>query len=264
MPILWRKNSWNLEVKMKKEIKNLLIIFLLLVMGTISVIYYNLYIQNNKIKKGETVVHEIIQEKAEENIYRIGNIVIDKNKEEMYFTGRVAKIKGWVQFLIYVAGYKWLEEEAAIISDARLKDLQLSLALLDWKYWDEFYYMKRGEEIDFETEEMELLLSWKEDNKFKTIKAKETIIIKETTDYLRLPGFIFLGYPFFDPIVLDGKLRDSCLGCPFFPVEEKTLRQLFKRNSGESGYEINPEVMPPLNTKINIIIKKLNSLKDKK
>ena len=248
---------------MKKETKNLLIILLLLIMGTISIIYYNLYIQN-KSKKIETLTSEITQERAEENIYRIGNIVIDKNKEEIYFTGRVVKIKGWVQFLIYADGYKWLEEEAAIISDARLKDLQLSLALLDWKYWDEFYYMKRGEEIDFETEELELLLRWEEDNKFKTIKARETIIIKETTDYLRLPCFIFLGYPLFDSIVLDSELRTSCLGCPFFPVEEKTLRQLFKRNSGESGYEINTEVMPPLNTEINMIIKKLNSLKDKK
>ena len=256
MPILWRKNSRNLEVKMKKEIKNLLIIFLLLVMGTISVIYYNLYIQNNKIKKGETVAPEIIQEKAEENIYRIGNIVIDKNKEEMYFTGRVAKRKGWVQFLIYVDGYKWLEEEAAIISEARLKDLQLSLALLDWKYWDEFYYMKRGEEIDFGTEELELLLRWEENNKSNTIKAQNTIVIKEKNVFLKLPGFIFLGYPFFDPIVLDSELHTSCLGCPFFPVEEKTLRQLFRRNSGDSGYEINTEVIPPLNTEINIIIKK--------
>jgi len=246
---------------MKKEIKNLLIIFLLLIMGTISVIYYNLYIQNNKIKNGETVAPEIIQEKAEENIYRIGNIIIDKNKEEILFSGKVAKTTGWVQFLIYVDGYKWLEEETAIISEARLKDLQLSLALLDWKYWDEFYYMKRGEEIDFETEEMELLLSWKEDNIFKTIKAKETIIIKETTDYLRLPSFIFLGYPLFDSIVLDGKSHTSCLGCPFFPMEEKTLRQLFRRNSGESGYEINTEVMPPLNIEINIIIKNLGFLK---
>lgn len=241
---------------MKKEIKNLLIIFLLLVMGTVSVIYYNLYLQNNKNKEKEMLIPETTQEIIEKNIYRIGNIIIDKNKEEILFSGKVAKTTGWVQFLIYVDGYKWLEEEAAIISDARLKDLQLSLALLDWKYWDEFYYMKRGEEIDFGTDEMELLLSWKEDNKFKTIKAKETIIIKKTIDYLKLPGFIFLGYPFFDPTVLDGKSHTSCLNCPFFPVEEKTLRQLFRRNSGESGYEINTEVMPPLNTEINIIIKK--------
>jgi hypothetical protein len=71
-----------------------------------------------------------------------------------------------------------------------------------------------------------------------------------------LPGFIFLGYPLFDSIVLNSDPRTSCLGCPFFPMEEKTLRQLFKRKSGESGYEINTEVMPPLNTEINIIIKK--------
>lgn len=240
---------------MKKETKNLLIILLLLITGTISVIYYNLYLQN-KSKKIETPTSDIIQERIEENIYQIGNIVIDKNKEEIHFSGRVVKNTGWIQFLIYVAGYKWLEKEAAIISEARLKDLQLSLALLDWEFWDEFYYMKRGEEIDFDTEEIALLLRWKEDNKFQTIKAQDTIIIREIKNSLKLPGFIFLGSPFFDPIVLDGKLHDSCLGCPFLPVEEKTLRQLFNRKSGESGYEINNEVIPPLNTEINIIIKK--------
>jgi hypothetical protein len=103
---------------------------------------------------------------------------------------------------------------------------------------------------------MELLLSWKEDNTFKTIKSQEAIIIRKAKDYLKLPGFIFLGYPLFDSIVLNSDPRTSCLGCPFFPMEEKTLRQLFKRKSGESGYEINTEVMPPLNTEINIIIKK--------
>jgi len=222
-------------------------------MGTVSVIFYNLYLQNKKI---ETSTSEIIQDSIEENIYRIGNIVIDKNKEEIYFSGRIAKNTGWIQFLIYVAGYKWLENESAIISDARLKDLQLSLALLDWKYWDEFYYMKRGEEIDFDTEDIELLLRWKVDNELKTIKAKETIIIRDTPDYLKLPGLIFLGYPLFDPIVLDSESPTNCVSCPFFPVEEKTLRQLFKRKSGESGYEINTEVMPPINSEIDIIIKK--------
>jgi len=258
MLILWREYSQNLEVKMKKEIKSILVILFLLIMGTISVIYFNLYIQNSKTKKMKTTISEIIQEETEENIYRIGNIVIDKNNEEILFSGKVVKTTGWIQFLIYVDGYKWLEEETAIISDAQLKDLQLSLAFLDWKYWDEFYYMKRGEGIDFKNGEMELLLRWKEDNEFKTIKAQSTIIIRETNDYLKLPGLIFLGYSLFDPIVLDGKLRDNCMGCPFFPVEEKTLRQLFKRNSGESGYEINPEVIPPFNTEINIIIKKSN------
>jgi len=240
---------------MKKETKNSLIILLLLIIGIVSVIFYNLYFQN-KSKKIETPTSEIIQGKIEENIYRLGNIVIDKNKEEIHFSGRVAKNAGWVQFLIYVAGYKWLEKETAIISGAQLKNLQLSLAFLDWKYWDEFYYIRRGEEIDFETEEMELLLVWKEDNKFKTIKAQDAIIIRKTEDYLKLPGFIFLGSPLFDLTVLDGKSHTSCLSCPFFPVEEKTLRQSFKRKSGESGYEINTEVIPPLNTEINIIIKK--------
>ena len=251
---------------MKKEIKNILIIFFLIIIGTVSVIYYNLYLKENRIKKMKTTISEIIKEETEENIYQISNMVIDKNKEEIYFTGRVVKTKGWVQFLIYVDGYKWLEDEAAIISDARLKDLQLSLAFLDWKYWDEFYYMKKVEKVDIKTPETdwEILIQWKEDNKFKTIQANETIIIKDTKDLIKLPHLIFLGNPLFDQIVLEGELTTSCQGCPLFPVEEKTLRKLFKRKSLESGYEINSEIMPPLNTKINIIIKKLNFPQDQK
>lgn len=251
---------------MKKEIKSILIIFLLIIIGIILVIYYNLYLQNSKIKKIKTTISEIIKEETDENIYKIGNIVIDKNKEEVYFTGRVAKIEGWVQFLIYVDGYKWLENEAAIISDARLKDLQLSLAFLDWQYWDEFYYMERAEKVDIKTPETdwEILIQWREDNKFKIIQANETIIIKDTKDLIKLPNLIFLGNPLFDQIVLEGELIASCQGCPFFPVEEKTLRKLFKGKSLESGYEINFEIMPPLNTEINIVIKKLNFPKDQK
>jgi len=243
---------------MKKEIKNLLVIFLLLIVGTVAVIYYNLYLQNNKNKEKEMVTPETTQEIIEENIYRIGNIIIDKNKNEIRFSGKVVKTTGWVQFLIYADGYKWLESEAAIITDAKLKDLQLSLALLDWKYWNEFYYEKKVEDTDIKTPETkwELFIQWGENNKLKIIKSNEIIIAKYKKDLLKLHHFIFLGNPLFDQIALSNKPATSCQGCPFFPVEEKTLRQLFKRKSGESGYEIDTEVIPPLNTEINIIIKK--------
>lgn len=243
---------------MKKEIKNLLVIFLLLIVGTVAVIYYNLYLQNNKNKEGKTAIPETTQEIVEENIYRIGNIIIDKNQEEIRFSGKIAKTTGWVQFLIYVDGYKWLESETAIITEARLKDLQLSLALLDWKYWDEFYYEKKAEDTDIKTPEIkwELFIQWGESDKLKMIKSNEIVTIKDKRDLLNLHHLIFLGDPLFDQIALSNEPATSCQGCPFFPVEEKTLRQLFRRKSGESGYEINTEVMPPLNTEINIIIKK--------
>jgi len=243
---------------MKKEIKNLLIIFLLLILGTVSVIYYNLYLQNNKNKEKEMVIPETTQEVIEENIYRIGNIIIDKNKDEIRFSGKVAKTTDWVQFLIYVDGYKWLEEETAIITQARLKDLQLSLALLDWKYWNEFYYEKTSENTDIKTPETkwELFIQWEESDKVKIIKSNEIVTTKDKKNLLKLHHFIFLGDPLFDQIALGNEPTTSCQGCPFFPVEEKTLCQLFKRKSGESGYEINTEVIPPLNTEVNIIIKK--------
>ena len=243
---------------MKKEIKNLLAIFLLLIVGTVSVIFYNLYLQNNKKKEEKTAIPETTQETIEENIYRIGNIIIDKNQEEIRFSGKIAKTTGWVQFLIYVDGYKWLESEAAIIAEARLKDLQLSLALLDWKYWNDFYYEEKVEDTDIKNPEIKwnVSIQWRENNKLKIIKSNEIITTKDNKNLLELHYFLFLGDPFFDQIALSNESTTSCQGCPFFPVEEKTLRQLFKRKSGESGYEIDSEVMPAINTEIDIIIKK--------
>lgn len=240
---------------MKKEKKNLWLVFLLLIIGSVSIIFYHLYFSKEKTDISPS---KSFQEQIEENIYQIGNIVIDKNKGEISFSGKVVQNSGWVQFLIYLSGYKWLENESAIVSDARLKDLQLSLALIDWKYWDEYYYMKRGEELDYEPEDIELLLQWEKNNMPQTIRAKQAILYKDRQDEIKFPGFIFLGFPLFDPIVLDDQPPVNCIDCPYFQVEQKTLRQLFKRKSGESGYEINREWMPPVNTEMNIIIIKNN------
>ena len=105
-------------------------------------------------------------------------------------------------------------------------------------------------------EKIEVILQWETQNDFRRIKAQDVITIKGTEEDLKLPAFIFLGSLPFDSIVLESGSHINCLRCPFFSVEEKALRKLFKRKSGESGYEVNSEVMPPLNKEINIMIKK--------
>ena len=97
------------------------------------------------------------------------------------FSGKVAKTTGWVQFLVYVDGYKRLEDETAIIAEAKLKDLELSLTLLDWKYWNEFYYEKTAENTDIKTPETkwELFIQWEEGDKVKIIKSNEIVTTKD-------------------------------------------------------------------------------------
>jgi hypothetical protein len=179
-----------------------------------------------------------------EDLYRLGDIVIDTVKGEIQFKAKVQKREGWVQHLVYLHGYKWIKEESAIIAQGKLSDLQKAIALLDWRLWDRLWYEKQI------TREKELLLFVQWDR--KEIPAQELVL---SEDKLEIGDFIFLGSPYFDHIALEASPGVDCRVCPIFPLEEKALRETFIRESGESGYELNSERMPPQGTEVTIIIK---------
>ena len=219
--------------------KRLLLMWVLLTIGATLVVGLHL-LQGRK-----EVSEEIIEE---EGIYRIGKVTVDTEKGQIQFAGRIFKDQGWVQFLIYARGYKWLKEESAIIADVKLADLQKAIALLDWRLWDELWY-KKTEDGEQETENRKLLLFVQWDR--KKIPAQELVL---SEDKLAIGDFIFLGSPYFDHIALEASPGMDCRLCPVFPLEEKALRELFIRESGQSGYELNSPLFPPEGTEIRIAI----------
>jgi len=144
--------------------------------------------------------------------------------------------------LLYLQGYKWLEEESAIVSQANLLDLQQAIALLDWKLWDDLWYRKKG------GEQLSMSLQWEEGEDLKKVQAREVI---NTRDALGIEDLVFLGSPYFDPMVLGSSSWTDCTICPLFPLEQKMLREEFRRESGQSGYEVN---LPPEGTRVTVII----------
>lgn len=184
-----------------------------------------------------------------EGTYQIGEILVDTVKGEIKFSGDVYKREGWVQFLIYVDGYKWLKEESAIISTTRLVDLQKSIALLDWRLWDELWYRKlKSGKLRNKAQKLSVFIKYKE----KEIAAKGLVL---TEDELEIGDYIFLGSPYFDNRVLEDSPRVDCKHCPLFPLEEKVLREEFKRESGLSGYNLNSPIFLPRGTEVTIIIR---------
>lgn len=182
------------------------------------------------------------------DIYEMGDIRINTKTSEIRFTGKVHKNEGWVQFLLYAYGYKWLKEESAIVSDAKLVDLQKAIAMIDYKIWDDMWFRRKSEG----TKKLTLLLEWEEGGVLKRDEAKEFV---KTEDPLWIEDLIFLGSPYFDGIALWGSPARDCWRCPIFPLEQKALREEFKRKSGQSGYELNPNLLPPERTEVTIIIK---------
>jgi len=191
----------------------------------------------SSLTKKEPVCREISQDK-----YEIGPLFVDAEKREIHLTGQVMKREGWVQFLFYCRGYRWLEEESALIIDADLIFLQTAIALLDWELWDGLWEKKVRDE------DIRVKLNWKNG---KSILA--TQLVKDGDD-VQFSDLIFLGSPYFDEAVLGEIFGGSCSLCPLYSLEEKALRKEFVRPSGKSGYFLNKDLMPPRGTYLEITI----------
>lgn len=152
-------------------------------------------------------------------VYRIGEICVDTLKKEIRFKGEVLRDTGYFYFLIYVSGYKWLREKCAIISDVKLSDLQNAIALLNWRLWDSLWTGKERDRFDI----------------FIKCGGKE-INAKEIVDAdLEFADMIFLGSPYFDPVVL-GESATNCTDCPLLPREIEFIEKEILK--GKKGFKI--------------------------
>jgi hypothetical protein len=177
-----------------------------------------------------------------------GDVIVDSAAGEVRFYGEVRQDEGWVRFLVYLSSYRWLEEEAAIVSPASLVDLQMAIARLDWQLWDQLWHRNvTGQEV-------EVWLEWQGGR-------------AEANDLLQLPyhlgigDLIFLGSPLFDLFFLARCLQTiACpvLGqrdrCPLFFLQER-VEAKFVRASGGVGYQLDGERLPPPGTRVSVIIR---------
>ncbi len=183
-----------------------------------------------------------------EAVVRFGDIVVDLIAREIRFDGEIRQNAGWVRFLVYLSSYRWLEEEAAIVSPAYLTDLQKALALLDWQLWDRLWFREiTGQEI-------EVSLKWQGD------KAEANELI-ELPYHLGIGDLVFLGSPLFDPLFLERCARtivcvalDQRPRCPLFFLQE-SVQKKFTRPCGSAGYQLDSKRIPTPGTRITVIIR---------
>lgn len=176
--------------------------------------------------------------------YTFGGVTVCKTEARIRFTAEVSKDEGWVQHLIHLGGYQWLEDKSALVSPANLSDLQKGFAALDWRLWDELW-----QGIDSEKAYAVRVYL---DHGGRKLPARTLV---NADDALHVGDLIFLGCPYFDAVALSASGAVDCLLCPVFPLEQEALRKSFVRESGESGFEINALEMFAAGSQVEVIIK---------
>ena len=175
-----------------------------------------------------------VQEEKEEA--RREDLHFDEQSGTITFSGIVRRDSGRVQFLIYTQGYSWLEEESAIVSEVSLKDLQLATAQLDWKLFDKLWFGTAG------GSELSISVEWMGER-----IPSDALILNGGS--VSTGALTFWGSPYFDHIVLGTGTPADCFSCPIFPLEQRTLRETFSE-----GYELDALQMPPIGTRVDIIM----------
>lgn len=183
--------------------------------------------------------------KISENIYQFGKVQVNKSKNIIEFSAKVAKTSGYVDFLLYVDGYKWLKTSCAIISNVKLSNLQNAIAFLNWELWDELWV--KGEVSSASPPEIFI--------RCDNVDNEAVSFVNVGDEILEIGDFVFLGSPYFDPVVLQDKSTLNCEKCPIYEIEERALRKRFIRSSGRSGYELNQKSMPPEGENVIVVLK---------
>jgi hypothetical protein len=177
---------------------------------------------------------------------QFGDVIVDPATGEIRFYGEVRQNEGWVRFLVHLSGgYRWLMEEAAIVSPAYLIDLQKAIALLDWQLWDKLWHREiTGEEI-------EVFLEWQGGG----VEANELL---QLPYHLGIGDLVLLGSPFFDPLFVTRYKVCVALGdrsrCPLFFLQESVVEK-FTRPCGSTGYWLDGERLPPPGTRVTVVIR---------
>ncbi len=183
--------------------------------------------------------------KAGEEQYRLGEVLVDLESGEAVFPAEVRANADEVRFLANLRGYLWLDEESALVSPARLLDLQQALALLDWEFWEE-YRLSLLEGRPVPDGGFTLRLSWEENGEIRD----EAVGWSGRENPAEL---IFLGSPYFDEFVLGASPAD-CRACPLFPLEKEAIDRLQSRSGLASSFTVPEGALPPPGTAVTVTI----------
>ncbi|MCS7231234.1 MAG: hypothetical protein RMJ67_03750 [Elusimicrobiota bacterium] len=136
-------------------------------------------------------------------------IEVDKEKRTIIFEATLNITKNEKYFLFYFQGYPWIKDYCLFVSSSSLKELQSSIALIDWQLWDKIYTTKFPPKLEIEIFE---------DNKW--LPLSKFINLKNFNTFQT----IFWGSPIYDEVVLKDTYKTTiCANCELLPLEQSVV-----------------------------------------
>lgn len=195
-------------------------------------------------------------EKITDNVYRIGQVILDVKAKTVTCEGKVNLQKGAIDYLAVASKGKL--HESVLELNAEPIHLNVALLLLGLKAGENL--QEHGDPTPPKGDRVEILVSWDENGKRREVRIEELAWEYEKKRPMERTSFVFTGGR-----IVDGK---------FTPNEERSLIAVYSdadtilnnplpSRLNHDAYSINEKLTPKVGTKVRVVFKPAEAEKGK-
>ncbi|MGA1863828.1 MAG: YdjY domain-containing protein [bacterium] len=182
--------------------------------------------------------------------YEIGNVILDKNKREIFISGSINMQNGLVEYLACHEEVGKLHE-SVLKMDAKPSDIQVALLLLGFKNDNNLKY--QGDPTIPEGDSLDIFAEWElPDKNKKRVRAEELVFDKQNNKTMQRTHWVFTGSQ-----IVDGQYMADTDGSIIATFRDPfaIINNPLPSGADDTIYFSNDKLLPPKDTQVQLIIK---------
>ena len=184
------------------------------------------------------------------NEYKIGGVILNKNRKEMYLPGSINMQSGLVEYLACHAEVGKLHESVLKV-EAKPSDLQVGLLLLGCKAHNNVKF--QGDPTIPEGDLLEIWVEWElQDKTKKRVRAEELVYDQEKKKPMDKTYWIFTGSQ-----IIDGQFMADIEGSIIATFRDPAalINNPLPSGADDTIYVSNEKILPPQGTNVLLTVK---------
>jgi hypothetical protein len=182
--------------------------------------------------------------------YKIGSVILNKNKREIYISGSINMQSGLVEYLACHEEVGKLHESVLKL-EAKPYDIQIALLLLGFKNKNNLKF--QGDSTIPEGDPLDIFVEWKlTDKAKKRVRAEELVFDQQKKKTMEKTHWVFTGSQ-----IVDGQFMADTDGSIIATFRDPLaiINNPLPTGADDTIYVSNEKLLPPKDTHILLILK---------
>ncbi|UCF04773.1 MAG: hypothetical protein JSV33_12740 [bacterium] len=196
-------------------------------------------------------------ERIDDNVYKIGNLVVDGNKREVVMPGWINMSEGVVELLACAPGGK--THESVVVVDVEPFHLQIALLLLGLEGGESISF--QGDPATPEGDPVEIVIEWTDpkSGEMKSVRGEDFIYNVKADRPMIHTHWVFTGSRIVDGVFV-AQMEKSLVTTYHDPYT--IIDNPLQTGGDDTYYEANRFLVPPVGTKVTFLVRATENASD--